>query len=71
MDFLLPALRVWDGDFCIGTPAGQVGAAGDQARATFVGDIGPGPLDENQEAIAETDEKENVDEQPRQPGDEA
>ena len=36
-------------------PSGEGGAAGDQAGAAFVGHVGPGPLDENYQAVAETD----------------
>ena len=55
----------------IGGPSRQVGAAGDQARAAFVGRVGPRPLNEYQQAVAKADEKKNVDEQPGEPGDEA
>ena len=55
----------------IGGPSWQIGAAGDQACTAFIGDVGPRPLNENQKPVAKTDEKKNVDEQPRQPGDEA
>ena len=43
-------------------PAGQVGAAGNQASPAFVGEIRPSPLDKNQQAVAKADEKKNVDE---------
>ncbi len=51
-----------------GAPAGKIGAAGDQAGAALVGEIGPRPLDENQHAVLEADQEKNVDEQPGQPG---
>src|SRR5579871_1705989 len=50
-------------------PAGQFGAARNQARAAFIREIGPCPLDEHQHAIAESDEKKDVHEKPRHPGD--
>ena len=46
-------------------PAGQIVAAGDEASAALVGEIRPRPLDHHNQAIAESDQKENVDEQPR------
>src|SRR5437763_2886077 len=49
-------------------PAGQFRAAGYQPCSTFISHIRPGPLDEHNQAIAETNEKENVHEQPTQPG---
>src|SRR5216684_1539608 len=52
-------------------PAGKIRSAGDQAGAALVGEIGPGPLDENQQAVAKSDEEKNVDEKPGQPGDES
>src|ERR1700685_509818 len=52
-------------------PARQVSAPGDEAGSALVCDIRPRPLNENQDAIAEADEKKNVDEKPRQPGDES
>src|SRR5438874_3873506 len=42
-----------------------------QARAAFVSEIRPRPLDQHDQPVAESDEKENVDEKPGQPGDEA
>src|ERR1035437_6764004 len=65
MDFLGGRLSGHGGGVLIGAPSGQVGAACDQARAAFVGDVGPSPLNENQEPVAKTDEKKNVDKQPR------
>jgi hypothetical protein len=53
-----------------GAPAGQVRAAGDQPSAALVRDVGPGPLNENQHAVPEADQKQDVNEQPGQPGDE-
>src|SRR4029077_18866391 len=49
-------------------PAGEFVAAGDQAGAALVGEIRPGPLDHHDQAIAESDEEKNVDEEPCQPG---
>src|SRR5580698_4224069 len=48
-------------------PARKTGAAGDEARATFVGEIRPRPLNKDKDAVLETNQKKNVDEQPRQP----
>ncbi len=42
-----------------------------QACAAFVSEIRPRPLDQYDNPIAESDEKENVDEKPAKPGDEA
>src|SRR5437773_1607781 len=39
----------------------------DQSRAFIKTEIGPGPLEQNGETIAEPDQKDNVDEQPREP----
>jgi len=52
-------------------PSGQCGVAGDEARAALVGHVRPEPLDENQQAIAEANQEENVNEEPGKPGDEA
>ena len=45
-------------------PTRKVVAASNQSRATLVRDIGPGPLNEDEEPVAEADEKENVHEEP-------
>src|SRR3954453_5883985 len=42
--------------------------AGDDSRAAFIGDIGPGPIEEDGEAITEPDQKPDVGKCPRQPG---
>src|SRR5438270_5904503 len=39
----------------------------DQARALIKTEIGPSPLEQDRETIAEADQKNDVDEQPRQP----
>jgi len=52
-------------------PAGEVGAAGDQAGAAFVGQVGPAPLDEDEDSVPVSDEEEDVDEEPGEPGDES
>src|ERR1041384_5747242 len=41
---------------------------GDQPCAVVISDISPCPFDHHKESIAEADEKEQVNEQPRQPG---
>jgi hypothetical protein len=46
----------------IGGPSGKVGAAGDQAGTALVRDVGPCPLNEDQEAVAEADQEKDVDE---------
>src|SRR5207249_10544693 len=46
------------------------GAPGDEPRAALMGDVGPGPLEQDHEAIAKPDEKEDVDQEPPQPGNE-
>src|ERR1700751_1452627 len=52
-------------------PSGKVRAAGDQPRSALVGNVGPRPLNENQKAIAEPDQEEDVHEQPPEPSDES
>src|ERR1041385_2561893 len=47
------------------------GASGDQPRGTLVGHIGPGPFDQHQHAVAESDQVQDVDEYPEEPGEEA
>src|SRR6516164_2783363 len=42
--------------------------AGDQPRAMVIGNVGPGPFDHHKKAIAEADQKEQVNKQPREPG---
>ena len=41
-------------------PAGKRCVTGDKPRAAFVGDIRPGPLDQNDDAVTEADQKEDV-----------
>src|SRR5579859_6421780 len=43
-----------------GAPSGQVRAARNQARTSFVCHVRPRPLDEDQQAVAKADEEENV-----------
>src|SRR6266700_527206 len=43
-------------------PSGQIGASRNQARTTFVGDIRPRPLNEDEDAVAESDQEKNVNE---------
>jgi len=52
-------------------PSGKIGAAGDEAGSALVGEVRPGPLDENQDAVAEADEEKDVDEEPGEPGEES
>src|SRR5438067_6988306 len=42
--------------------------AGDEAGAAGIGEPGPDPVDEDREAIAEADEKVDVDDAPEHPG---
>ena len=42
--------------------------ASDQSDATLERQVGPGPLGEHRDAIAEADQPENVDEEPDHPG---
>src|ERR1044071_6064617 len=49
-------------------PAGQVLVSRNQACSAFIGQIRPGPLNQNDQAIAETDQEKYVNRQPRQPG---
>ena len=39
-----------------------------QPRGPVVGEVAPGPLDHDDDAIAESDQKKDVDEEPRKPG---
>src|SRR6266566_3136119 len=52
-------------------PARQSSIPRNQARSTLVSEIRPCPLNQYDNPIAESDEKENVDEKPGQPGNEA
>jgi len=45
--------------------------AGDDAGAGFVDEVGPAPLEEDGEFVAEADEEEEVDEEPGGPGEDA
>ena len=53
------------------SPSRKIRAAGDQTRAALISYVGPRPLDENQQAIAESDQEQDVHKQPGQPGDES
>src|SRR4029077_4985172 len=48
-------------------PTRQLSTAGDETGAAFVGEICPCPLDQNDDPVAETDQEEDVDEQPGKP----
>src|SRR5688572_19634430 len=48
-----------------------VGHAEDDARAALVGEIGPGPVDEHDEAAAESDQEIYMQQQPEPPGEKA
>src|SRR4029077_209913 len=48
-------------------PTRQLSTAGDQTSAAFVGEICPCPLDQNNDPVPETDQEEDVDEQPGKP----
>src|SRR5437867_11972348 len=43
---------------------------GDQPSATMPGGVGPGPLEQHQEAVAEADQEREVDQKPGEPRDE-
>jgi hypothetical protein len=43
-------------------PSRQSRITGDQPRSALIREIGPRPLDQNDDAIAESDEEENVNE---------
>src|SRR3954467_976506 len=43
----------------------------DQPRAALVGEVSPRPLDQDDEPVAEPDQEEDVDEEPRPPRDRA
>src|SRR5271163_2233085 len=77
-----PGLRGWLGIRCgdfdglcggvaedlgLRVPAGEVLRAGDEAGAVGEGEVGPGPLAEDGDAVAESDEEEDVDDEPRHP----
>ena len=55
------------GDAIFFVPAGKVLGAGDETGSIAEGEIGPGPLGEDCDSIAETDEEEDVDEEPCHP----
>ena len=71
VDFLRSGWNFPHRDVRIGGPSRQIRAARDQACAPFVRHVGPRPLNENQQPVAETDEKKDVHEEPGQPRDEA
>src|SRR5450631_4411111 len=71
VNFLLGRLCRLGWSAWIGSPSGQISTTGDQPRAAFVGDVGPRPLNEHQQPVAETDQEKDVDEEPRQPRNEA
>ncbi len=48
-------------------PPGKIRAARDQARTPLIREVRPRPLDQNQHAILETNQKKNVNKQPCQP----
>src|SRR5258708_8073562 len=63
VDFLWCGLRSrWSGFFI--RPSRQIRAAGNEARSPLVGDIGPRPLHDYQQPVAETDQEENMNEEP-------
>src|SRR6185369_14208862 len=49
-------------------PAGQSHVPCNQPRSTFVSEVRPGPGDHHHNPVAESDQKKDVYEQPRQPG---
>ena len=49
----------------LGVPAGEFLGAGDEAGAVLEGEVCPGPLTEDGEAVAEADEEEDVDDAAR------
>src|SRR5207248_3647567 len=48
-------------------PPWKASVTSNQTRAPLVSEIGPGPLDENYQAVAKSDQKENMYEEPGQP----
>src|SRR5690606_11422691 len=50
-----------------GAPEPDPALPRDQSPASLVGDVGPGPLHHDDEAVAETDQVEDVDEDPHEP----
>src|SRR5271155_4471531 len=61
--------RHFDALLC--TPPGQLLASGDETRAVREREVCPRPLKENKDAIAEANQKVDVNRQPREPGHEA
>src|SRR3954462_9235520 len=51
------------------SPSGQICAAGDQPCAAFICDIRPRPLNKDQQTVAKTNQKQDMHEQPQEPGD--
>src|SRR5437660_4362529 len=54
-----------------GTPSGECGVTGDEARAALDSEVSPRPFGQYEETIAEADEEEDVNEEPGEPGDES
>src|SRR5215468_2275828 len=69
MDILGPRWHRFLGGMHAGPPR-QLGTSGDEAGTPFVSHVGPRPLDEHENPVAESNQEENVDEQPCQPRDE-
>src|SRR6185437_14178238 len=49
-------------------PSRKAGVAGNQPRASFISEVRPGPLDQDNDAVTEPDQEEYVHEKPSQPG---
>src|SRR5581483_9543168 len=52
----------------VGTPARQRCISSNQSCTTLVSDIRPSPLNEHNYSVSKADQEENVNKQPRQPG---
>ena len=48
-----------------------VNIPGDQASAALVGEVGPGPLEEDDEPISKADKEKNMNQEPGEPGKES
>src|SRR4051794_1982202 len=49
-------------------PGAALSPIRDQSRTSLIGQVRPGPLRDDEQAVAEADEKEDVDRQPGEPG---
>ena len=63
-----PGTRAYVFSMSFTVSGGALHAAGDQARASVAGEVVVGPLNQDQQPVVELGDVEQVDEEPRQPG---